>query len=193
MSYDKNPKKASTSSQVLNDKKFYRDTIIEEDWTTLIEKHSLRYEIWEILKLYKELNVTEINHLVKQSKSTVSRVLREMEKDHLLISRRGKINREEGEKIPPKFYQINEQYKEEIEPDIKKTKPSEDIEKLISFYKSEIKNYRNFIYNHQKLLDLLIPLLNNCACLLPYAWFNSIEFICDPLLIVTVVFFAFII
>jgi len=33
-------------------------------------------------------------------------------------------------------------------------------EELRKFYESQIKNYRNYIYNQQKLLELLNPLLN---------------------------------
>ncbi|KON27615.1 hypothetical protein AC481_04345 [miscellaneous Crenarchaeota group archaeon SMTZ-80] len=84
-----------------------KDIILEENWSKLMDKHELRYELWSILKLFNELNVTEISHLVKQSKSTVSRVLIGMENDRLLISRRGRKKPEDGEKIPPKYYRIN--------------------------------------------------------------------------------------
>lgn len=138
----------------------YKDAILEEEWMQLIDKHELRYEIWAILKLYLELNVTEITHLVKQSKSTVSRVLIGMEKDGLILSRRGIKKEGEGEKIPPKYYRINEEYKEKIESEIKELKIPTDPQELRKFYTSEIKNYRNAIYNIHKLLDLLNPLLN---------------------------------
>lgn len=138
----------------------YKDAILEEEWVQLIDKHELRYEIWAILKLYLELNVTEITHLVKQSKSTVSRVLIGMEKDGLILSRRGIKKEGEGEKIPPKFYRINEEYKEKIKSEIKELKIPTDPQELRKFYISEIKNYRNAIYNIHKLLDLLNPLLN---------------------------------
>ena len=138
----------------------YKDAILEEEWMQLIDKHELRYEIWAILKLYLELNVTEITHLVKQSKSTVSRVLIGMEKDGLILSRRGIKKEGEGEKIPPKYYRINEEYKEKIESEIKVLKIPTDPQELRKFYISEIKNYRNAIYNIHKLLDLLNPLLN---------------------------------
>jgi len=78
-----------------NNKILYKDAIIEQDWIQLINKHKLRYEIWTILQLHNELNVTEISHLVKQSKSTVSRVLIQMEKDCLIISRRAKKKKSE--------------------------------------------------------------------------------------------------
>jgi DNA-binding transcriptional ArsR family regulator len=148
------------SKKITNNQEIYKDIILEEDWLNLIEKHELRYEIWAMLKLYNELNVTEISHLVKQSRSTVSRVLIGMEKDGLILSRRGIKKEGEGEKIPPKYYHRNEKFKEEFEGDIGDLEIPTDPQKLYEFYISEIKNYRNAIYNIHKLLDLINPLLN---------------------------------
>ena len=71
------------SSNLTVKQNYYTDAILEEDWSNLIDKHTLRYEIWEILEVFHELNVTEITRLVKQSKSTVSRILKGMEEDKL--------------------------------------------------------------------------------------------------------------
>jgi len=153
-------KKVEKDLENLSDKQnLYRDTILEEDWILLIDKHKLRYEIWAILKSYFELNVTKITHLVKQSKSTVSRVLLGMEKDGLILSRRGIKKKGEGEKIPPKYYRINEEYREKLESETDDLEIPTDPQKLREFYISEIKNYQNAIYNMHKLLDLLTPLL----------------------------------
>jgi DNA-binding transcriptional ArsR family regulator len=138
----------------------YGDIILEEEWLALIDKHELRYEIWALLKLYYELNVTQISHLVKKSISTVSRVLISMKKDGLVLSRRGVKKDGEGEKIPPKYYRINEKYHKTTEVKAMELKPPTDPQKLREFYISEIKNYRNAIYNIHKLLDLLNPLFN---------------------------------
>lgn len=138
----------------------YKDAILEQDWIELIDKHKLRYEIWMILKLHNELNVTEISHLVKQSKSTVSRVLIQMEKDGLIKSRRAEKRKDEGEKIPPKFYRINEEYREKLSPKIDELELTKDPDELRKFYRLKIRNYRNAIYNYHKLIDLLTPLLN---------------------------------
>ena len=81
MSKDNNEDSNKNLNNITTKQELYKDIILEEDWLLLIDKHELRYEIWAILKLYNELNVTEISHLVKQSKSTVSRVLLGMEKD----------------------------------------------------------------------------------------------------------------
>ncbi len=142
-----------------NKQVLYKDAIIEQDWIQLIDKHKLRYEIWTILKIQKELNVTEISHLVKQSKSTVSRVLIQMEKDSLIKSRRGEKKKDEGEKIPPKFYRVNEEYREKSSPKLYELEQPTDPIELRKFYLSQIKNFRNAIYNCHKLLDLLTPLL----------------------------------
>jgi DNA-binding transcriptional ArsR family regulator len=147
-------KKASVKQEM------YEDIILEEEWLKLIDKHDLRYEIWALLKLYHELNVTQISRLVKQSKSTVSRVLIEMKKDGLILSRRGIKKKGEGEKIPPKYYRINEKYLMKAEEIPFEQEIPTDPQELRKFYISEIKNYRNSIYNIHKLLDLLNPLLN---------------------------------
>ncbi len=139
---------------------YYKDAIIEQDWIQLIDKHKLRYEIWMILKLHNELNVTEISHRVKQSKSTVSRVMIQMEKDGLVKSRIAKRKKGEGVKIPPRFYRINEEYRENILLNMEELGHTKDPTELQKFYLSKIKNYRNYIYNYHKLLDLLTPLLN---------------------------------
>jgi len=154
-------KEAEKSLKNLSTKQaFYKDVILEQDWIQLIDRHNLRYEIWMILKLHNELNVTEMSHLVKQSKSTVSRVLIQMEEDGLIRSRRAKKKKNEGEKIPPKFYRINDESREEIIPNIDELEHSKDPAELRKFYMLKIKNYRNAIYNYHKILDLLTPLLN---------------------------------
>ncbi|MFW9829976.1 MAG: winged helix-turn-helix domain-containing protein [Candidatus Thorarchaeota archaeon] len=148
------------ASNLSTQKNLYKDFILEEDWINLIDKHKLRYEIWTILKLDNELNVTEISHLVKQSKSTVSRVLIQMETDGLVKSRREKKKKGEGEKIPPKFYRINEEYRTPKASEIAEFEQIDDPIELRKFYSLKIKNLRNAIYNHHKLLDLLTPILS---------------------------------
>lgn len=160
MSKDNNDKKNINLENVTTKKEIYKDIILEEDWLNLIDKHELRYEIWAILELYNELNVTEVSHLVKQSKSTVSRVLLGMEKDGMIISRRGITKEGEGEKIPPKFYRINDEFRVKIEGEVSDLEIPTDPKKLREYFISEIKNYRNAIYNIHKLLDFMNPLLN---------------------------------
>lgn len=88
-----------------------KSSIFQEKWECLIAKHKLRYEIWALLDLHNELNVTQITHFVKQSKTTVARHLMLMEKDGLLISRTA--TKHVKGRIPPKIYQLNLKFKEE--------------------------------------------------------------------------------
>jgi len=138
----------------LNTKK---STKIREKWDELVNKHELRFEIWAILELHNELNVTQITHYVEQSKSTVARHLKLMEKDGLLMSKTA----EEVVKgrIPPKIYRINPIFKEESLK-LDEISLSEDPQQLQQFYRKEIINYRKMSYNIKKLLDYLNPLLD---------------------------------
>ncbi|MFX0025761.1 MAG: winged helix-turn-helix domain-containing protein [Candidatus Hermodarchaeota archaeon] len=121
------------------------NSTIKEEWDQLIARHKLRFEIWALLELHNELNVTQITRYVDQSKTTVARHLRLMEKDGLIISR---IAKEVVKgRIPPKIYQINPKFKKEEEEEE-------------NFYKRVITHYRKAGYNITKLLSYLSPLLN---------------------------------
>ncbi len=137
-------------------KTFFPST--EETWEELIDSHPLRYDIWMILQIYYEKNVSDLAKLTKRNKSTLSRVLRRMEEDGLVLSRKEKLLKEG--KIPAKFYRINPEVKEEV-PDFKDILSSNDPQKLLKFYEREIANYQKAIYNGKKLLDYLNPLLND--------------------------------
>lgn len=84
---------------------------IQEKWEQLINKHELRSDIWAILDLHKELNITKLTHYVKQGKTTVARHLKLMEEDGLLVSRTA--TKYVKGRIPPKIYQINPEFKQE--------------------------------------------------------------------------------
>jgi len=73
----------------------------------------LRYDLWMVIILNNELNVTQISKVVGNSKSTISRVLKGMETDELLVSRRGKIEEGGRERIPPKYYRINKKFRKD--------------------------------------------------------------------------------
>ena len=130
---------------------------LETEWNQLIVKHPLRFDVWAILELHTELNVTQITHYVKQSKTTVARHLKLMEKDELLISRIAEVV-VKG-RIPPKIYRINPKFKEK-ELELDKKSLSGEPQKVQQFYKREIINYRKMSYNIKKLLDYLDPLLD---------------------------------
>ena len=111
----------------------------------LLAKHKLRSDIWALLELHNELNVTQITHYVEQGKTTVSRHLKLMEQDGLLLSRTPK--KVIKGRIPPKIYRIN--------PKFKKEEAEEE-----NFYKRVVTLYRKTGNNVIKLLSYLDPLLN---------------------------------
>ncbi|MFW9819622.1 MAG: ArsR family transcriptional regulator, partial [Candidatus Thorarchaeota archaeon] len=137
------------------DKKFSKN--FEGEWDKLIAKHKLRFDIWAILELHNELNVTQITHYLEHSKSTVARHLKLMEKDGLLISNIGE--QPIKGRIPPKIYEINPKFKKK-ETKSEELNFSKDPEQLQEFFKREINNYRKLSYNITQLLDYLDPLLD---------------------------------
>ncbi len=68
----------------LNDREIY--TV--ENFFTLLGKHNLRFDIWNILQIYNVANITQISAMVEKSKSTVARHLKLMETDGLILSRK---------------------------------------------------------------------------------------------------------
>lgn len=130
---------------------------IQEKWEQLISKHELRSDIWALLDLHKELNVTQITHYVKQGKTTVARHLMLMEEDGLLISRTA--TKYVKGRIPPKIYQINPKFKKESV-ELEEITISKDPKTLLQFFKREISNYHRMNKNIKILLDYLDPLLN---------------------------------
>ena len=121
------------------------DYIFEEEWDQLIAKHKIRFDIWPLLELHHELNVTQITHYVEQGKTTVARHLKLMKKDGLLLSRTPK--KVIKGRIPPKIFRINPKFQKEEEEEE-------------NFYKRVITHYRKTGYNISKLLSYLDPLLN---------------------------------
>jgi DNA-binding transcriptional ArsR family regulator len=129
-----------------------------ENWIHLLGKHNLRFEIINILLIFNELNITQISHMVEQSKSTVARHLKLMENDGFVISRKA-VKYQKG-KIPPKLYQINKKIIQIIENAPVNIEPPTDPIKLGEFYKKEINSYRVVNQMFKTLLDLLNPLLD---------------------------------
>lgn len=127
-----------------------------ESWGTLVTKSHVRLKIWQILKLFGELNVTQISNLVEDSKSTISRHLNGMEENGLVKSREVQSTYEG--RISPKLYCIND--------DIEKIKCGmdqnqglpKDFIKRIEFIKSEIQANRASIEMISGIMKLLIPI-----------------------------------
>ena len=139
----------------LNDKEI--QTI--ENWFHLMGKHNIRIDLMNILLVFDELNITQISHMVEQSKSTVARHLRSMEEDGLIISR--KSGKHKKGKIPPKLYQLNKKLQQVLEYRPINPTPPTDPKELVEFYKREISMYRVFNHSFHFLLNLLTPLLNS--------------------------------
>ena len=139
----------------LNDKEI--ETI--ENYFYLLGKHDIRFDLMNILLVFDELNITQISHMVEQSKSTVARHLKEMEKDGMIISR--KANKHQKGKIPPKLYQLNKKLLQVIEYNPINPKPPADPKKKVEFYNRLINFFRFAIHSSNFLLDLLNPLFNS--------------------------------
>jgi DNA-binding transcriptional ArsR family regulator len=138
----------------LNDKEI--NTL--ENWFHLFSKHELRFEIWNILELFSELNLTQMSKLVEQSKSTVSRHLNLMEEDLLILSRKEEIV-QKG-KIPPKLYSINRKLLRIIEFKSIVNKPPTDQKELVKYYEKEIRLMRFTVYRFTRMLNLINPFLD---------------------------------
>ena len=139
----------------LNDKEI--ETI--ENYFHLLGKHNIRFDLFNILLVFDELNITQISHMVEQSKSTVARHLKSMEEDGMIISR--KADKHQKGKIPPKLYQLNKKLLQVLEYSPINPKPPADPKKKVEFYKRDINFCRVAIHSFKILLDLLNPLLNS--------------------------------
>ena len=139
----------------LNDKEI--ETI--ENYFHLLGKHNIRFDLLNILLVFDELNITQISHMVEQSKSTVARHLKNMEQDGLIISR--KADKHQKGKIPPKLYQLNKKLLQVLEYSPLNPAPPADPKKKVEFYKRNLNFCRVSIHSFKMLLDLLNPLLNS--------------------------------
>ena len=83
-----------------------------------------------------------------------------MESDGLLTSRRGEIKVGERERIPPKYYSINEKYRKEEETKREFMEIPSDRSELHDFLLSEIRNYRSAVFNVVRLVNYLSSSLN---------------------------------
>jgi len=130
-----------------------------ENYFSLLAKHNLRFDIWNILQIYDEVNVTQISNMVKQSKSTVARHLQLMELDGLVTSRVS--DKKIKGKIPPKIFTINRKLLQIFQYSPINKPPPKDLNKLIEYYEKAIQEDRAGIYRFKQLLNLLEPLLES--------------------------------
>lgn len=132
------------------------------DFGQLITKHPIRWEIWSILRYYPELNINQISQFLKQSRYTVSRHLKLMEKDGMVSSR--EIQPEKRGKYAPKYYRINpsmsgptldniEELEEYMNAFFEPWKLPEQPRDRLIFYQNLIKEYITGIVNYVKSLQ----------------------------------------
>jgi len=126
-----------------------------DDWGLLISKHPLRMKIWSILKIYGELNVTQISRFVKESKSSVSRIAGEMENDYLIVSTPKKS--EIKGRIASKLYKIDYKILHEH---LKPRSVPKDSKKRIGFYRDRINEDRSAIKIVSEAMAQMHPLLD---------------------------------
>ncbi len=131
-----------------------------ENWIHLIGKHKLRLEIMNILQIYDELNITQLSQKVEQSKSTVARHLKSLEKHGIVISRKAKVDEYEVGKIPPKIYRRNLKLIEILQYAASLVPPPDNEEELREFYRKQINATRNSFGFFKWLLEKLDPLLD---------------------------------
>lgn len=117
-----------------------------------LTQHPLRFQIFMILKLFEELNITQIAGYVKQSKSTVSRHLQDMEEAGILLAETGE--QEIEGRIPPKNYRINPAFKFGAWGDERPTDP----EALRQFLLNEASLYRTWVEQYKRTLDVSLTL-----------------------------------
>ncbi len=133
-------------------------------WGNLVTKSHVRLKIWQILKLFGELNVTQISNLLKESKSTVSRHLNGMEDDMLVVSREDESCCEG--RIAPKLFSINHVDKKMKVGMDQVTGVPKDPEERVEFIKSEILTNRSSIAMMNGIMKLLLPLYDEVENLL---------------------------
>jgi hypothetical protein len=123
------------------------------DWGLLVTKHPLRMKIWTLLNIFGELNVTQMSKLVKESKSSISRIAREMREDYLIVS----TEKDSRGSIKSKVYRIdNDVLKEHLKP---RSIPTDSKGRIV-FYRDRITEDRSAIKILSETLSQLHPLLD---------------------------------
>ncbi len=126
----------------------------------LFTKHDLYADIWMVLNMFPEMNVTEISKLVKQSKSTVSRNLNEMEHDGFVLGRE-KETPIPG-RIPSKCYRINPDAFKGWSCSSQMAPPADPVKRL-EYIKAEIHMYQYDIYEIHKMLDYMNKVMSSLS------------------------------
>ena len=131
-----------------------------ENWLHLIGKNPIRLEILQILRVYDELNITQLSQRVEQSKSTVARHLKSLEKHGIVTSRTATLDEYEVGKIPPKLYKQNMKLLEIQQYIASEVPRPNDSEALKDYYRRQIKSLRSSTEYFESLLDKTSPLFD---------------------------------
>lgn len=148
-------KRVSSSNKLDNEEK----KEFSFDFGQLISKHPIRWKIWGVLRFYNELNINQISQFMKASRYTVSRHLKSMERDNMVISR--EIQPEKRGKYAPKYYHINpemlgptvketDRINEYVEEMFAEMEVPEDPKERFDFYKLLIKENQTGIMNYSR-------------------------------------------
>lgn len=127
-------------------------------------KNKLRMSIFLLLRLYKELNVTQVSNYLNRSKATVGRHLKAMKKAMILQAQEKESNRT----INPIYYSIPDFINKYFEYDKPVEKRGNIEEKLIQLKKSAKKTRKKF-KNEYTVLQTILKLLEHSISLVnPY-------------------------
>lgn len=125
-----------------------------------IVQHPLRMEIFLLLFLYDELNVTEISRKLNRSKATVSRHLRAMQDDRILKSQerkaKGKINPLYYRLPKDTLYKIKKSSSQEID-----FKELLDPDKRMKFYRKALGMIKSIVTLMISGMDLINPIIES--------------------------------
>ena len=160
----KNQENSENSKGQSNDKN------LSFNFGQLITKHPIRWEIWSVLKYYPELNINQISRFLKQSRYTVSRHLKLMEKDGMVTSR--EIQPEKRGKYAPKYYKVNprmsgpglediDDIDEYMEAVFEFWQLPEEPRERLKFYHDIIRETKTVIINYGKSIEGMHFLINH--------------------------------
>jgi len=124
----------------------------------IVFQNPLRLDIILLLRLYDELNVTQISKLLNRSKATVGRHLKALQEVKILTSEEKQSNR----KINPLFYSLSNQINKFFELNILADfNISEDMEENRKKFKQSLNSLKTILRLLQHAIGLLNPFLEH--------------------------------
>lgn len=134
--------------------KIFKEGLIVND----IVKHPLDLQIFLILFLYEELNVTEISKKLNRSKATVSRHLKQMQEDGILVSQEKKAKG----KINPLYYKLPKDTLYKIKRSSSQPINFKELlqpEKRLNFYRQSLGMIKSIVTLMINGMDLVNPII----------------------------------